>query len=218
MSRRFIKSYETSFQAMVKDDLRALVPEFDEETFTVEMSSEEAGIAKIFSSALGVGLDQYISKVMEAELSRMINIKKRRATLDDMNEFYSEVIVAEPKAVIELKGLVANYLPIALPQLQNEGLLKHARSRLGLRFNNYKAYKLANFDGKPTVEILFYLDHASSSRYRNAWLGIHGAPLKYLSFNSIKGLCEYLQQVSIFANLCDMRFMDVGPRGLRYER
>jgi len=34
----------------------------------------------------------------------------------------------------------------------------------------------------------------------------------------VNSLCEYVNQVSIFANLFDLKYMHVGPRGLRYER
>lgn len=218
MSSRFLKSYETSFQANVIDSLREFLPRENLDRFTLKASKQEAEIAELFANALGVDQSAYVEAIMEAELSRMVNIKKRRATLEDMNVFYSEAISVVDQAKKELEGLVANYLPINVSQLQNERLIKQAKSKLGLRYNNYRAYRLANFDGKPTIEIIFYIDNIVSNMYRNAWLGIQGSPLKYLSFCEVNSLCEYVNQVSIFANLFDLKYMHVGPRGLRYER
>ena len=218
MSSRFLKSYETSFQANVIDSLREYLPRENLDRFTLNASKQEAEIAGLFASALGVDQSAYVEAIMEAELSRMVNIKKRRATLEDMNVFYSEAVSVVDQAKHELEGLVANYLHINISQLQNERLIKQAKSKLGLRYNNYRAYRLANFDGKPTIEIIFYIDNIVSNMYRNAWLGIQGSPLKYLSFCEVNSLCEYVNQVSIFANLFDLKYMHVGPRGLRYER
>lgn len=218
MSSRFLKSYETSFQANVIDSLREFLPRENLDRFTLKASKQEAEIAELFANALGVDQSAYVEAIMEAELSRMVNIKKRRATLEDMNVFYSEAVSVVDQAKNELEGLVANYLHINVSQLQNERLIKQAKSKLGLRYNNYRAYRLANFDGKPTIEIIFYIDNIVSNMYRNAWLGIQGSPLKYLSFCEVNSLCEYVNQVSIFANLFDLKYMHVGPRGLRYER
>tara|TARA_R110002049_G_scaffold226037_1_gene398077 strand:- start:1016 stop:1459 length:444 start_codon:yes stop_codon:yes gene_type:complete len=147
-----------------------------------------------------------------------MNIKKRNASLEEQNNFYGEVIIAPLKAEQELDGLVANYLPINLSQLQNALLIKQAKLKLGLRFNNFRAYRLANFDGKPTIEIVLYIDNEASKNFRSAWLGVKGLPLKSLSFCSVSSLSEHVNQVSIFANLFDLNYMHVGQRGLRYER
>ncbi|MFA0809496.1 hypothetical protein [Microbulbifer epialgicus] len=219
MNRRFLTSNEKSFQAMMKNDLKFIKSKKNKDTYTLQLSLEEQAIAQVFAKSLGVNLDVYVATLMEAELLRMTNIKKRRATFEDLNEFYREVVITNQKTEKELEGLVANYQPIALSHLKNEELIKHARTRLGLRYNNYKAFKLASFDGKPSIEIIFYLDQMSSSTdYRQAWLGIKGTSLKYLSFSNIKDLCEYLQQITLCANLYDMHYMDLGPRGLRQAR
>jgi len=182
------------------------------------LSKHENELSEILATALGVDQAKYVEAVMEAELSRMVNMKKRRASFEEMNAFYAEVVKVSGEVGNEFKGLVANYLPISLAHLQNDRLVKIAKTKLGLRYNNYKAYRLANFDGKPTIEIIFYLDTVVSNVYRNAWLGIKGAPLKYLSFCEMNCLSEYVNQVSIFANLVDLKYMHVGLKGLRYER
>lgn len=218
MSSRFLKSYETSFQANIIDSLRKLSKNEDYESFNLIMTKEQAGLSKIFSESLGVTARSYIQTVMEAELARMMNIKKRNASLEEQNNFYGEIIIAPLKAEQELDGLVANYLPINLSQLQNALLIKQAKLKLGLRFNNFRAYRLANFDGKPTIEIVLYIDNEASKNFRSAWLGVKGLPLKSLSFCSVSSLSEHVNQVSIFANLFDLNYMHVGQRGLRYER
>jgi hypothetical protein len=218
MPSRYLKSYKTSFQAKVIDSLRELLPRKNVDSFTLNASSQESEIAELFSSALGVSQSVFLASIMEAELLRMVNIKKRRASLEDMNVFYSEAIVVDEQVNKELGGLVANYLPVKITQLKNEQVIKQANSKLGFRYNNYRAYRLANFDGKPTIEIIFYIDNTVSKRYKNAWLGVQGSPLKCLSFCNVNSLCEYVNQVSIFANICDLEYMHIGSRGLRYKR
>lgn len=199
MNRRFLRSFESSFKSVVRNELRAVSPDSDSNSFVHQMSPDESGIANIIASALGVDSNAFVSTIIEAELKRMVRIKKRRANFEELNQFYKDAILCEESAVKELKSLVANYLPITLSQLQNERLIHHSKARLGLRFNNYYAYKLASFDGKSSIEVLFYIDNASSKFFRNAWLGIPGEPLKLLTFSSIKCLCEYHQHIFTFA-------------------
>jgi hypothetical protein len=199
MTRRFLRSFESSFKSNVKNELRLVNQDKERDVFTHHMSKDEAAIAEIFADSLGVNSQLFISQIIEAELHRMIRIKKRRADFEGLNDFYKDAIIIQKSALSELKNLVANYLPIPIAQLQNERLIRYAKTRLGLRFNNYQAYKLASFDGKSSIEVLFYLDNASSTHYRNAWLGIQGQPLKQLTFSSIKTLCEYHQHIFTFA-------------------
>jgi hypothetical protein len=186
MARRFLRSFESSFKSNVKNELTLVNQEKERDVFTHHMSPDEGSVAEIFSVSLGVNSQLFISEIIEAELHRMIRIKKRRADFEELNDFYKDVIVGHESAANELKCLVANYLPIPISQLQNERLINYARSRLGLRFNNYYAFKLASFDGgKSSIEVLFYLDNASSIHFKNAWLGIQGQPLKQLTFSHL---------------------------------
>ncbi|WP_045861683.1 hypothetical protein [Teredinibacter purpureus] len=219
MNRRFKKCYSNSFQAKVIGSLKENSNLRKEtEAYVLPVSNDEARVAEIFADTLGVDASTLVETLMAAELARMLRLKRKGATFSEMNGFYNEVIEIQAAQKSEIDKLVANYLPIDLDELQNSNLVKYAKKNLGLRVNNYRPYRLANFDGKPVIEMIFYIDQSRERKYSQAWLGIKGAPIKSLTFSKVSYLNEFVHQVSIFANLFDLEFCHVGSRGLRYER
>lgn len=218
-TRKFKKEYTSSFQASVIADLKGSIKrETTEEPYSLPVTNNEAQLAELFAEALGVSSNTFVASLMEAELARMLKLKRKGATFSEMNEFYSSVVELKDAERNEINQLVANYLPIKLNELQNRALIDYSRKKLGLRFNNYVAFRLANFDGKPVIEMVFYIDQSKGRRYLQAWLGIKDAPIKTLTFTKVSSLNKYVTQVSVFANLFDLEFCHVGRRGLRYER
>ena len=219
MNRRFKKCYSNSFQARVIGSLKENSNLREEaEAYTLPVSHNEAKVAEIFADTLGVDTSTLVETLMAAELARMLRLKRKGATFGEMNAFYNEVVEIHASEKSEINKLVANYLRIDLDDLLNPNLVKYAKKNLGLGVNNYKAYRLANFDGKPVIEMIFYIDRSKGGKYSQAWLGIKGAPIKSLTFSKVSYLNEFVHQVSIFANLFDLEFCHVGSRGLRYER
>lgn len=219
-SDRFLKKYETSFQSKLIGYLNEnkCPPESASITPSILRSTvDEVRMANRLSEALSVDSFELVRSVLITELEKVVSIKRENSTLQSINEFYNDVVSVDDKAINELNKLITNYQKISLSSVEHEALCEHAKREIGLNSNNFHAYKLRTFDGKPMVEIVFYLGNNATNMYRNAWLGVKGSPLKYLAFSRVSHLSLHAIQVSMFANSPGFNHLSVGSRGLSYE-
>jgi len=177
------------------DYLECIVASYTQCKESFAMTNTQTNIIQIFAEALGGTSEELASRIFDAELKRLVQIKCKNATLSELNEFYSEVANGGGEPFSTIDSLVANFSQIDLDDVENESLVRKAMTSISLRFNNCIAYKLTQFIDKSNVELIFYVDQEKSDKINAAWIGASDHNVKELKFENISQVNENIDKL-----------------------